>query len=300
MRVSSLRHWACPRDGLFPLRPRVEAWRQDEIWRGKLECGACGICGAVEEGLPSFLPPIETSGLEDAQKLELSRRNQVLMMPRTGRQMHDERVEEEAVMKALAGMKPGCVLDAGCGAGRMSLRLLRQGHEVVALDFAAARLDYLRRRVNGTGRLSCAVADLSQAPLRPRHFDAIVCLQVLEHLPSFELRQALLGKLRSALRPEGRLVLSVYNYNRRRRREGATDGRHDSGIFYHCYTERELRQELHGFRLERLAGLNCQLPGAYRLLGSCGSLGRQLDRWLTRPGWVSADWAQLWLAVARA
>ncbi len=298
MLISSLRHWACPRDGAFPLRPRVETWQRDEAWEGRLECPACGCAYSFRQGLPNFLPRDEPGWLEPDQQLELVERNRALMMPRTGRQLHDERVEEAAVLRCLAGLRRGRILDAGCGVGRMSLRLLRRGHEVVALDFAAGRLLHLRALADGRPQLNCAVAELTHAPLRACHFDAVVCLQVLEHLPTPELRQALLDRLRLALLPGGRLVLTVYNYNRARRRAGAPDARHDSGIFYHCYTETELRQDLHGFRSLRLRGLVCRLPAAYRLLGHAGVLGRRLDRALTLPGWLARGWAHLWLVQA--
>lgn len=293
MHIASLRHWACPRDGCQPLQPRIFAAQREEIWEGELACPVCGAAYPVRQGLLIFLPHAD---LPELQRQELEQRNQFLMLPRSARQIHEETLEEEVVMRCLEGTPAASILDAGCGAGRMSLRLLRCGHEVVALDFAAARLRHLQAQAAPEMRLHCAVAELVHPPLPRAHFDAIVCLQVLEHLPSAALRQRLLTNFLALLRPGGALILTVYNFNRQRR-QGAAEGCHESGIFYHCYCDDELRRELAGYRLERLQGLICRLPGVYRLQGH--GLSRAADRLITRPAWIGRHWSHLWLAVAR-
>ena len=65
---------------------------------------------------------------------------------------------------------PTCVLDAGCGTGRVGRELARRGLEVVGVDIDPAMLDTARRKAPGVEWL---LADLATVDLH-RSFDAIV------------------------------------------------------------------------------------------------------------------------------
>lgn len=62
---------------------------------------------------------------------------------------------------------PGLALDLGCGAGRDTLELLRQGWQVLAVDNRQAALDALREQVNGPQAqcLELCCADFQSLPL---------------------------------------------------------------------------------------------------------------------------------------
>ena len=77
------------------------------------------------------------------------------------------------------------VLDVGCGAGLLSEALARNGAEVTALDLApelikVARLHRLESGISVDYRLQSAE---SLAQEMPGHFDAITCMEMLEHVP---------------------------------------------------------------------------------------------------------------------
>ncbi|HYM84708.1 MAG TPA: methyltransferase domain-containing protein [Candidatus Dormibacteraeota bacterium] len=98
------------------------------------------------------------------------------------------------------------VLDAGCGSGRVTERLLERlprGH-VVALDASASMLETARTRLaRFGGRVSFVRADLgSPLPLEPR-VDAILSTATFHWVPDHD---ALFRHLASVLRPGGRLV----------------------------------------------------------------------------------------------
>ncbi|MGH9393119.1 MAG: class I SAM-dependent methyltransferase [Terriglobales bacterium] len=213
----------------------------------------------------------------------------------------ERRVETEAVVRRVRGAAGLRVLDAGSGIGRVSHALLRRRAQVTALDFAHARLQQLRRQAPARGRLALAQADLTRLPLAPRSFDTIVCTQVIEHLPTTAARSKLLSDFCRLLRPGGRLLLTAYNYSQPWQRRGdAVEGRHPTGIFYHCYRAPELRAELEavGFELLELCGLLHLWPHSYRLLPRLGGLGRALDHAGELMPAQGARWGHLLLAHA--
>lgn len=111
---------------------------------------------------------------------------------------------------------PPLVVDAGCGPGRTTVRLLEAGYRVYALDPAAAmlaeaqaRLDRLDPKIAARATLTHAgLADLPTL-LGATRCDAIICHNVLEFVAD---PAAAIGILANLLRPDG--VLSILTLNR--------------------------------------------------------------------------------------
>ena len=107
----------------------------------------------------------------------------------------------------LAGAR---VLDVGCGAGLLSEALAREGAQVTALDLAPELIDVARLHLLESGltvdyRLQ-SVEDL--AAERPASFDAITCMEMLEHVPD---PGAVVKACATLLKPGGLLFLSTLN-----------------------------------------------------------------------------------------
>jgi SAM-dependent methyltransferase len=96
----------------------------------------------------------------------------------------------------LSGLR---ILDLGCGKGRFASRLRECGASVVGLDLSAAMLASAR----GLDRVRGSVRRL---PIAEGTFDAIVALEVFEHLPVTAVG-AVLDEVRRVLKPEGRLAI---------------------------------------------------------------------------------------------
>jgi 2-polyprenyl-6-hydroxyphenyl methylase/3-demethylubiquinone-9 3-methyltransferase len=101
------------------------------------------------------------------------------------------------------------VLDIGCGGGLISEPLARMGGRVTAIDPAEENIEAARRHAEPQGLAisyhAGRVEDLlSESPA----FDAIVCLEVLEHVPD---PQVFLNVCASLVRPGGVLILSTLN-----------------------------------------------------------------------------------------
>jgi SAM-dependent methyltransferase len=110
------------------------------------------------------------------------------------------------------------VLDAGCGAGRHVCEAFRiEGVDVVGIDLnwedlcKTATTLYLIHSQNGGGEGRCLIsrADVARLPFKDGAFDAVVCSEVLEHIP--DSRKAVRELVR-VLKPGGELVVSVPRY----------------------------------------------------------------------------------------
>lgn len=118
------------------------------------------------------------------------------------------------------------VLEVGCGNGRLVERLDREGYRLnyLGVDVTPALIEIAEAR---RARLRHSTAEFRggdiTAPawvesMRARApFDVALALAVLHHIPSFELRRAVLRDLHALLRPEGVLVLSNWQFTRNAR-----------------------------------------------------------------------------------
>src|SRR5207342_2925120 len=102
------------------------------------------------------------------------------------------------------------VLDVGCGAGLLSEALAREGAQVVALDLAPelveiAKLHLLESGLKVEYRL---VSVEALAAEMPGSFDAVTCMEMLEHVPD---PGSVLQACATLLKPGGRLFASTLN-----------------------------------------------------------------------------------------
>ena len=110
-----------------------------------------------------------------------------------------------AAYRLAARVAGGRVVDAGCGEGYGSRILARHARRVLALDLDEPTLVRARKRYPAPG---FARSDLLRMPLDRSSVDAIVALQVLEHVTDAE---AFVQACARVLRPGGVLVLSTPN-----------------------------------------------------------------------------------------
>ena len=102
------------------------------------------------------------------------------------------------------------VLDVGCGGGLLSEALAGEGAEVTALDLAPDLLKIARLH----GLESGVKVDYRQMPVEalaaemPESFDAVTCMEMLEHVPD---PASVLRACATLLKPGGQLFLSTLN-----------------------------------------------------------------------------------------
>lgn len=97
------------------------------------------------------------------------------------------------------------ILDVGGGMGRMSIPLSER-HFVTLTDISPQMLELARP--HASDRLRLQVADARALPYPDAHFDYVLCIDLLPHIP--DPRQ-LLAELRRVLKPTGRLLVDSTN-----------------------------------------------------------------------------------------
>jgi 2-polyprenyl-3-methyl-5-hydroxy-6-metoxy-1,4-benzoquinol methylase len=201
---------------------------------------------------------------------------------RSGRYVRGE-VFAEAVRKSVpAG---GTILDYGCGPGRLSLRIARDGYHVFGVDPSNKMIAQARALPLASLGVHFDLIG-SETLSEPGRFDAIVCSSVIEYVLD---PVTLLREFRVALKPSGTLIISYANrpsmwrlYARLRFRNAAF-----RAYQHNLWTFREFRQMLHQ------GGFVVSHP--LRVFESPFDSRRRL-RWLSALGWVGT----LGLVVAEA
>ena len=102
------------------------------------------------------------------------------------------------------------VLDVGCGAGLLSEALAGEGAIVTALDLSPELIDVAKLHLLESGRqVDYRLVSVEELAAQiPGAFDAVTCMEMLEHVPD---PGSVLAACARLLRPGGRLLLSTLN-----------------------------------------------------------------------------------------
>ena len=109
-------------------------------------------------------------------------------------------------LRPLAGLT---VLDIGCGGGLVCEPMARMGAAVTGVDPAAANIEAARRHAEGQRlTIDYRAIEAEQLVAAGATFDAVLCLEVVEHVPD---PGAFLQTCAALVRPGGVLILSTIN-----------------------------------------------------------------------------------------
>jgi ubiquinone/menaquinone biosynthesis C-methylase UbiE len=109
------------------------------------------------------------------------------------------------VTDLVEGCPPGgTVLDAACGTGKYFAMVLEAGRRVVGTDQSTGMLARARGRFPAVPLERVGLQELAF----DGEFDAVMCIDAMENIPPEDWPRVLAG-LRRALRPDGRLYLTV-------------------------------------------------------------------------------------------
>lgn len=130
----------------------------------------------------------------------------------------------------LAGRR---VLDLGCGPGLYAQRMAQRGAVVTGIDFSARALDHGRESAAQAGlEIDYRLADYLADPL-PQGLDLVTLIYCDYGALPPQSRASLLARVRSALRPDGQLLLDVFPSDHASGfAEGLSLERHAAGGFF--------------------------------------------------------------------
>jgi SAM-dependent methyltransferase len=116
--------------------------------------------------------------------------------------------EDLPVWRSLAVEQGDPILDVGAGTGRVTLDLLRRGHQVTALDRDLVLLDELAARA-ANFELETVLADARTFELERRFALCVVPMQTIQLLDGEQGRAGFLGCARRHLEPGGMLAIAI-------------------------------------------------------------------------------------------
>lgn len=163
------------------------------------------------------------------------------------------------LLKALEEYPPSAnalrALDAGCGEGRDSVYLAKNGWEVEAIDLSPAGIKKMVRLAKGEGvlegRITPHVGIFQKMRLRGA-YDLVLCTNVLNFVPEGDIHWALENLKGNALAPEGLNVVSAFTVKNTggdfpyRFAEGELKAAYLNGWTVLNYNERFTEMEQHG------------------------------------------------------
>lgn len=115
----------------------------------------------------------------------------------------------EELLRMLPDIQPEFrILEVGCGAGLVCLKIAPLARLVVGIDVSPAALNFANRvkAHQGCANVIFQQASAERLAFRDQVFDVVLCSEVLEHLPHPE--QAL-REMRRVTKPSGQVILST-------------------------------------------------------------------------------------------
>jgi len=162
-----------------------------------------GCSYSVLSGIPRFVP---NTNYSEAFGIQWKRYRNTQLDSYTGHPLSEDRLRRCLGENLWASLKGKQVLEAGCGAGRFTEVLLKEGAIVTSLDLSDAVEANQENFPQGDNH-RIAQADILALPFPTQQYDVVLCLGVIQHTPSTERA---IAALYEQVKPGGWLVIDHY------------------------------------------------------------------------------------------
>lgn len=115
----------------------------------------------------------------------------------------------QLALRVAKELNPRCILDYGCGDGTflaMAMKEMPSCISGIGAEITNQMVQDCSRRLNDDSRLQFALTEALEQSEYRQSFDAIFCMEVLEHVPGVT---PLLDRFARLLSPSGALIISV-------------------------------------------------------------------------------------------
>ncbi len=127
---------------------------------------------------------------------------------------YPSRLRVKRILKELGAIKDKRVLDVGCEAGYVSMKIARKGAYVYAFDVCMPALEKFRKKAAGIKNITIFKALAQKIPVKSNTIDAVVCTEVIEHMPQLE---KVFSELNRVMKDEAQLIITFPNESLRKR-----------------------------------------------------------------------------------
>lgn len=125
-------------------------------------------------------------------------------------QTREQRIWPEIINNCKEIPRDTKVLDVGCGNGRL-VEELKEGVDYLGVDSSEKLIDIAKDKYRDNEKYKFQALDIFELDKLKEKYDYVFLVAVLQHIPSTELRIKALNKIKSALRENGEMIVSVWN-----------------------------------------------------------------------------------------
>lgn len=127
------------------------------------------------------------------------------------RTLHDINPARVDLVDQRIGLQDKRIADVGCGGGLLAEAMARRGAQVTGIDMSAEVLEVARLHLLESGPLPVTYLHTSAEDLAassPGSFDAVTCMELLEHVPD---PASLIAACARLVKPGGSVIVSTLN-----------------------------------------------------------------------------------------
>jgi len=142
------------------------------------------------------------------------------------------------------------ILDLGCGTGRHSIFLARQGFNVYALDVSKTGVEITKKKAESFNLdIKFKVRDMKDLPYSNNYFDAVICIFVLGHGLLNDNKKAV-EEIYRVLKPNGMVVTEFMSIKDKTYGKGKEIEKNtflgsmedDKHMLHHYFTKEEIKE----------------------------------------------------------